>query len=41
MMQQRLNGQVKIALENDILENINYEDIIKDFISRNHTDGAF
>ena len=24
-----------IALENDILENINYEDMIEDFISKN------
>jgi len=32
--QERLNGLVTIAIENDILE-INYEDIIEDFISKN------
>ena len=35
MTQERLNGLVTIALENDILEKINYEDMIKDFISKN------
>ena len=35
MTQERLNGLATIALENDILEKINYEDIIEDFISRN------
>jgi hypothetical protein len=35
MTQERLNGLATIALENDILEMINYEDIIEDFISRN------
>ena len=34
MTQERLNGLVTIAIENDILE-INYEDIIEDFISKN------
>ena len=33
--QERLNGLVTIAVENDILEEINYEDIIEDFISKN------
>ena len=35
MTQERLNGLTTIALESDALENINYEDIIGDFISRN------
>ena len=35
MTQERLNGLATIALENDILEMIKYEDIIKDFISKN------
>ncbi|XP_047093002.1 zinc finger MYM-type protein 1-like [Lolium rigidum] len=35
MTQERLNGLATIALENDILEMINYEDVIEDFISRN------
>ena len=34
MTQERLNGLVTITIENDILE-INYEDIIEDFISKN------
>jgi hypothetical protein len=35
MTQERLNGFALIALENDVFEKINYEDIIEDFISRN------
>uniref|UniRef100_A0A453BF28 HAT C-terminal dimerisation domain-containing protein n=1 Tax=Aegilops tauschii subsp. strangulata TaxID=200361 RepID=A0A453BF28_AEGTS len=35
MTQERLNGLATVALENDVLEKINYEDIIEDFISRN------
>jgi hypothetical protein len=35
MTQERLNGLATIALENNILEMINYEDMIEDFISRN------
>ena len=35
MTQERLNGLATIALENDVLEKINYEDLIEDFISRN------
>ncbi|KAM3241374.1 hypothetical protein ACQJBY_054386 [Aegilops geniculata] len=35
MTQQRLNGLAIIALENVVLEKINYEDMIEDFISRN------
>jgi hypothetical protein len=35
MTQERLNGLATIALENDILEMIKYEDIIEDFISKN------
>ncbi|VAH99338.1 unnamed protein product [Triticum turgidum subsp. durum] len=35
MTQERLNGLATIALENDGLEKINYEDVIEDFISRN------
>ena len=34
MTQERLNGLVIIAIENDILE-INNEDMIEDFISKN------
>ena len=33
MMKESLNGLVTIAIENDVLE-INYEDIIEDFISK-------
>ena len=35
MTQERLNGLATIALENDILEMIKYENIIEDFISKN------
>lgn len=35
MTQERLNGLATISLENDVLEKINYEDIIEDFVSRN------
>lgn len=35
MTQERLNVLATIALENDVLEKINYEDLIEDFISRN------
>lgn len=35
MKQDRLNGLATIALENDVLEKIKYEDMIEDFISRN------
>jgi hypothetical protein len=35
MTQERLNGLATIALENDILEKINYEGMIEDFISQN------
>ena len=35
MTQERLNGLATIALENDVLEKIKYEDMIEDFISRN------
>ena len=35
MKQERLNGLATIALENDVLEKIKYEDIIEDFISKN------
>ena len=34
MTQESLHGLVTIAIENDVLE-INYEDIIEDFISKN------
>ena len=34
MTQERLNELVTTVIENDILE-INYEDIIEDFISKN------
>ena len=35
MTQEILNGLEKLALENDVLEKIDYEDIIEDFISMN------
>ena len=35
MTQERLNGLATIALEIDVLEKINYEDIIEAFISTN------
>nr|XP_051218000.1 uncharacterized protein LOC127335384 [Lolium perenne] len=35
MTQERLSGLATIALENDILEKINYKDMIEDFISTN------
>jgi hypothetical protein len=35
LTQEKLNGLVTIALENDVLEKIKYEDIIEDFISKN------
>jgi len=34
MTQERLNELVTLVIENDIME-INYEDIIEDFISKN------
>ena len=37
MTQERLNDLAMIALENDMLEKINYKSIIEDFISRNTT----
>jgi hypothetical protein len=37
MTQERLNGLATIALENDVLEKIKYEDIIEGFISKNAT----
>jgi hypothetical protein len=41
MTQERLNGLATIALENDVLEKIKYEDIIEDFISKNTDNGYF
>uniref|UniRef100_A0A8I6XZ00 HAT C-terminal dimerisation domain-containing protein n=1 Tax=Hordeum vulgare subsp. vulgare TaxID=112509 RepID=A0A8I6XZ00_HORVV len=35
MTQQRLNDLAIIALESEVLEKIDYEDIIEDFISKN------
>ena len=35
MTQERLNRLATISIENDILEEINCEDIIEDFISKN------
>ena len=35
MTQERLNDLAMIALENDMLEKIDYERIIEDFISKN------
>jgi hypothetical protein len=34
MTQERLNGLATIALENDVLEKIKYDDIIEDCISK-------
>ncbi|CAL5213873.1 unnamed protein product [Lathyrus oleraceus] len=35
MSQERLNGLALIAIENDILETIKYEDLVDDFASKN------
>jgi hypothetical protein len=35
MTQERLSGLAMIAIENDILEKVSYEELIEDFISRN------
>lgn len=35
MSQERLNGLALVAIENDILEKIDYEDLIEDFASKN------
>jgi hypothetical protein len=35
MIQQKLNDLVTIAIERELLEKIDYEDIIEDFISKN------
>jgi hypothetical protein len=35
MTQERLNGLATIAIENDVLEKIKYEDIIEEFIYKN------
>ncbi|XP_050901969.1 uncharacterized protein LOC127108524 [Lathyrus oleraceus] len=35
MLQERLNGLTLIAIENDLLDNIQYEDLIEDFASKN------
>jgi hypothetical protein len=35
MIQERLNTMTVIAIKSDMLEKIEYEDIIKDFISKN------
>jgi hypothetical protein len=35
MTQERLNGLATIAIENNVLEKIKYEDIIEEFISKN------
>ncbi|CAL5197185.1 unnamed protein product [Lathyrus oleraceus] len=34
MSQERLNGLALIAIENDILEKIKYEDLVDDFASK-------
>ncbi|WCJ43742.1 hAT family dimerization domain [Euphorbia peplus] len=34
MLQERLNGLALIAIENDLLENIAYEDLVDDFASK-------
>ncbi|XP_058783350.1 uncharacterized protein LOC131658031 [Vicia villosa] len=35
MLQERLNGLALLAIENDLLENIQYEDLIEEFASKN------
>ncbi|GKF12451.1 zinc finger MYM-type protein 1 [Tanacetum coccineum] len=35
MSQERLNGLALIAIENDILESVNYDDLINNFASKN------
>ncbi|KAK2362136.1 zinc finger MYM-type protein [Trifolium repens] len=35
MLQERLNGLVMIAIENDLLENIQYEELVDEFASKN------
>jgi hypothetical protein len=35
MKQERLNGLATIALKNDVLKKIKYEDITEDFFSKN------
>src|ERR1044072_7548393 len=35
MLQERLNGLALIAIENNLLENIQYEDLIENFASKN------
>lgn len=35
MSQERLNGLALIAIENDILEKIQYEDLVDEFASKN------
>lgn len=35
MTQERLSGLALIAIENDILENVSYEELIEEFIPRN------
>lgn len=34
MLQERLNGLAMIAIENDLLEKVEYEDLIDDFASK-------
>ncbi|XP_045830795.1 zinc finger MYM-type protein 1-like [Trifolium pratense] len=41
MLQERLNGLALIAIENDLLENIQYEDLVDEFASKNARRGAF
>jgi hypothetical protein len=35
MLQERLNGLALIAIENDLLENIQYEELVDEFASKN------
>ncbi|XP_065870627.1 uncharacterized protein [Euphorbia lathyris] len=35
MLQERLNGLAMIAIENDVLEKVEYEDLVDDFASKN------
>ncbi|CAJ2670771.1 unnamed protein product [Trifolium pratense] len=35
MLQERLNGLAMIAIENDLLESIQFEDLVDEFVSQN------
>ena len=35
MSQERLNGLAMIAIENDLLDNVDYKEMVKNFASKN------